>query len=232
MLNIVPAARALILMTLVASSACTKSARRLPHDEATPEERSQVNAELTRLEQEARAAGHDLNLKRIPVLITADGAGDLEPFAGKCARSLKGRPIFIQLDRSILQRPVEDGVSSLLRSVLLHEIGHCYFDREHDDTVLAEKGSFVNWKTATGNHALPDLPASMMNADANYGLVPKSLESYYLREILSGARVNSLAELKNQGFNFDLVPETTTVCVSAQPGGPINCKPLRDQKPN
>lgn len=222
----------LILTLTFTFLACTNKSHKLPHNEATPEEQTQINVELNRLEQEARLAGVDLNLSRVPVLVTSDGTADLEPFAGQCVRSHKGRPLFIQIDRSVLNKPVQDGISPLLRSVLLHEIGHCYFDREHDATVLAEKGSFVSWKTSSGNQALPDLPASLMNPDSNYGLVPKALEGYYLREILTGTRVNTLTELKAQGFNFELVPETTTVCVSVTPGGPVNCKPLREQLPN
>lgn len=46
----------------------------------------------------------------------------------------------IVVSRKALDEEKENTRSSLLFGLLLHEIGHCYFGRAHDDVAVTKKG--------------------------------------------------------------------------------------------
>ncbi|MGZ3657257.1 MAG: hypothetical protein ACXVB9_02690 [Bdellovibrionota bacterium] len=170
----------------------------LPTDEATSEERSQLDATLTQIEGITRDLGHPQTFRSIPVILTTDDHTYTDHPAG-CVSS-GGVPQFILVKRVVLEneaRISEGQVESTLFRVLLHEIGHCYFSRQHEDAPIFEVGKNIELSVKRGNVGgkiqYPMLDATVMEPQ-NLTL-PIALEKYYVSEILGMGRAKTLADL-------------------------------------
>jgi hypothetical protein len=168
-----------------------------PADEAVAAERSQIDAMLSQIEAFTRLLGKPQSFRSVPVVVTT--SNQYTNHAAACV-AVSGAPQFILVKPSVFEneaRISEGELESSLFRVLLHEIGHCYFHREHEAAEIGAPGQFVELavkrKALTGKIQFPCLDATVMVPENL--TVPIALEKYYVAEILGLARAKTLADL-------------------------------------
>jgi hypothetical protein len=157
----------------------------VPTDEATPEQRAAIDATLSRIEGVTAELGHPHRFRAIPILVTTDNKY-ITDAKGACVK-VGTRPQFILVRPSVLKFELDqapDSPTTSLFPVLLHEIGHCYFAREHDPALIRTDGSLISMTRADGSVAQPfeALEASVMHPEKTQMYV--EFEHYYAAEVM------------------------------------------------
>ena len=196
----------LIFLILASVSCLNKTHLKLsdpdaPASEASALQSSQIEEELKKLEVEFSELGVDINLHKIPVIVKP--MSDL----GRCTSNDKGKSLWITINPIIFQSPSRGDYSmneTTLYSVLLHEIGHCYFGRQHEEneyvSMEGHKVTFPHEYELVGygkyrlNFRDNELPKTVMMV--NRPPVPRVLRKYYTSEIAGLERLHSFADLK------------------------------------
>lgn len=182
-----------------------------PSNQANALQSNSIDEEIEKLEKDFDEQGTPVNLKKLPIVVSSISN------LGECHYNKKGKPIFIVLDPKIFSdaqttRGDEELNESLLFSVLLHEVGHCYFNRKHETNQYVD---FAGQKVSTplayqlpgfGEYTLSfrdgELPVTaMMN---NRPPIPRILRKYYIAEIAGLDRMRNLEDLKRY---TDIVPK-------------------------
>jgi hypothetical protein len=203
-----------LLLALLAFSALSCARGRedsqslpLPDDEATLSEREQINAALERIEALTAELGQARSFRELPIVVTSRHDYTHHPAA--CV-SLNGKAQFILIRPEVLsaERMLwSDNLDTTLFRVLLHEIGHCYFQRDHDDTRIASDLHFIQMKVRRRNseerRLYSMLDVSVMASDSLE--LPVPLEKYYVAELLGLKRATRLADFRAYG-SFQFVP--------------------------
>lgn len=189
-----------------------------PADTSTTEEQKIIQYNLEHIAIMAKEFGSTQKFNSIPVVVSDSGFNGT-PFWGYCGLYGDGR--YIALKREIFSYPNKN----LIFAVLLHEIGHCYFNREHSFDLIKRNGLAIKW-TFTKPQADPfyfrGMPASIMYFDdlgsndkqftsPNVLTFVKSLQKYYVRELILGKRpeLNVLNKLKQISWlKIEEVPQT------------------------
>ena len=169
---------------------------KVPADEADQGQRDQINASLAKIEGLTRALGQAHAFRSVPVIVTNDNHYTDHPAACVAVNRV---PQFILVKPSVFDdeaRMAPGEVESTLFRVLLHEIGHCYFLREHEQAEIEEPGRLVELslkqRGVTAKVQFPSLDATVMVPE-NLS-VPIALEKYYVAEILGLARAKTLQD--------------------------------------
>lgn len=169
----------------------------VPADEATPEERKQIERTLSEIETLAGELARPQAFRRLPVLVTTEDMQETKR-AGACYME-GGKGKFILVNRMVLRQEEwlsQVGLQTTLFRVLLHEIGHCYLARDHlDDRVARVQGKKLRFapNQRKHRHELEDFLVSSMESQSL--LMPLPLKKYYVAELLGLFRARSLAEL-------------------------------------
>lgn len=158
-----------------------------PADEATPSQRSLIDATLTKIELITAGLGQPRKFRAVPVLVTSDNQY-LTEAKGSCVR-LGDRPQFILVSPAVLkfEAPLPpDALTSSFFPILLHEIGHCYFGRSHDSALIRTQGYDIAMATSAGEQVreerIDSLDASVMAPQKIF--MPVALERYYVAEVM------------------------------------------------
>lgn len=161
----------------------------VPRNEATPEERAKIEKVLLEVSDLTAAHGARRMFNKIPVIvITEDGAKTDR--GGYC---FTGSVNYIAINRVVINRG--PGEASLF-DLLLHEIGHCYFGRDHDSAVLTKPGAQIAVHTGIFMHQAVGLYnqicVSVMCTVG--GSIPYELRQYYVNELMGGPRARSVSD--------------------------------------
>lgn len=186
-------------LTLITSACIDTPETDIPANIASTEEEYEVESVLYEIQNLLRLNGSAKNLKSIPVVITDTLLGD-----GKCILSSEGDAILINkllfmmddLDPNLKQ-------ISRLWSVLLHEIGHCYFFRSHEEKrITAYEGYVFQFKNRLRineeyhcyNSNLKTLPGTVMGKNG-ISVAPEELKDLYVKELINKSQVPTVEEL-------------------------------------
>lgn len=151
----------------------------LPSNEATEAENQILSGVLDKLQADFDAIGVDVDLRSIPYHVaTMDNS-----LGGYCVYKADGTPTGIAINHAIFNYwPTETETQyGPIYRILLHEIGHCFFGRDHDDGMLT----------------LPDNSTLELSVMKDYGTpyVLKALWPYYVKEIAGQDRLTSPEDL-------------------------------------
>lgn len=172
----------------------------MPTDFATTAERAAIQSSLSAISEMMAKLGKPNKLDRIQILVMKPTRQKLH---GICVQRKKSR--YILIARSVLDKHLSEDTSNevdeRLFMVLLHEIGHCYFGREHDDALVASvPGSSLTTETVRGRtiHMFQrtEVPASVMHSTGAEG---HGLKEYYVAELLGLARARNWKDLERYG---------------------------------
>lgn len=169
----------------------------VPADQATAEERKQIEDTIAEIETLAGELARPQAFRRLPVLVTTEDMQDTKR-AGACFLE-NGKGKFILVNRVVLRQEEwlsKVGLQSTLFRVLLHEIGHCYFARDHlEDRVTRVKGRRLRF-APNERRLRPELEDFLVSSmESQSLLMPLALKKYYVAELLGLYRARSLAEL-------------------------------------
>jgi len=129
----------LLPLILVMSTSCSYVEINDPKDKPSHEEQKMIDDVLDDLEERFSNIGVKENLREIPVFVVDEPSSSGALIAGLCR--FKARII---IDRGLFREEMfEEGKISWLWWTILHEVGHCYFDRFHDDSEVFSDESMV-----------------------------------------------------------------------------------------
>jgi hypothetical protein len=168
----------------------------VPADEATPEERERINATLDEIEALAGQLARPQSFRSLPVIVTTESMAESHR-AGACYFE-NGRGKFILVNRVVLrqeERLRTVGLESTLFRVLLHEIGHCYFGREHLEEKISQKGRRLRFAPDRQERRPVFEEFNVSSMESKTLLIPLALKKYYVAEILGLFRARSLEDL-------------------------------------
>ncbi len=128
--------------------------------------------------------GVEVVLRSIPYHVTSSLPDNI---AGICVYQENGRPVGIAINRRVLNDWMIESAThyGFLYKALLHEIGHCFFGRDHDDGHLE-----ISLDLFTENSM--DLSVMISGGLAR---TPKVLWPYYVKEIAGLDRINTQDDL-------------------------------------
>lgn len=172
-------------------------------EEATPEQTLLIENELNQLENDFKSVGVNVNLHEVPVRVKKLEGNSW----GACYQDNQRGPLAIVLDpRAFKQNGLlsKDPYLSYLTTILLHEIGHCYFDRKHIELEFLDVKQKEIVISAPGEErfATSSIPTSVMSPAAPPG--PKRLRKYYVSEVAGIAKLKTLDALQSYA-NFEIL---------------------------
>ncbi|WP_155722560.1 hypothetical protein ACLWBD_08885 [Bdellovibrio sp. HCB117] len=207
----------LLPLTLLAFIGCANSSDDSPGgevlqgtesvvDEASAEERNIVDENMALIRDYAAQFSINVDWNKIPVVVSKT---HLQRESSSCVRDANGVGTKIVLNKKFFSARVYDketGYASPLYNLLIHEIGHCYMNRNHEEALLKKAGYraqfVIDGKNGRQVVSYPSIQVSMMqNA---FFQMPKVLMPYYVGEIFGAYRAKSLEDLQ-QRYEFDIV---------------------------
>lgn len=158
----------------------------LPSDQATKEEKEILSHAIDEIQAGFTENGVNVNIRSIPYHVSTKLPSEI---AGICVYKENGDPVGIAINRRVLQEwaiktPTYYG---FLYKALLHEVGHCFFQREHDDGHLEIPDNLLS----------EDVIDLSVMVDGGRAIIPNVLWPYYVREVAGLERINSLDDLQN-----------------------------------
>lgn len=189
------------MLILLLVSACGREGTggfKLPADTATPEQKQKISEALEMIQGDLDANGVKHDLTRVPVIVAKLEDPNVQ---GRCYRTVEGKGLAIVLTPDLMnQGSYDENLHPWYLTVLLHEIGHCYFNREHETEVLALGGQELVFPVRRTEKSLEYTMAwispSVMNIHAER-LMFKDLLGYYVREIAGLDRISTWDELSS-----------------------------------
>lgn len=187
----------LCLLLLVACGKETKTKWTPPADTGSAVERAKINQALDQIQEDLRAEGHVRDLHQVKVVVS-DFPGEAN-IQGRCYRNKKGRGLAIVISHEVLQyeAPDEDSMPWYF-TVLLHEVGHCYFNREHEDVwypFANHELVFLDTADKDAEHRMGWITPSVMNTQSHPSML-KVLRRYYVKEIAGLDRARDWQDFK------------------------------------
>lgn len=150
-----------------------------------------------------------VNIRAIPIIVTNNIAGD-----GRCQLSLETSAILIH--PNVFNNDDNDpNLNQIPRlwSVILHEIGHCYFFRSHEEkNILAPEDHMFLFKSkiATPNgyechYALRSSWKSTVMGQNSLSITPENLKRFYVQELVGMNPNPSLSDLLEEAPNIQVI---------------------------
>jgi hypothetical protein len=169
----------------------------LPVNSATPEETQKIDEALALIQADLAEEGIHKNLRRVKIIVA-----DLDDpsIQGRCYRNA-GKGVALVMSHQILaQESPDEDLYPWYFTVLLHEIGHCYFNRDHETEVIPFPNKEVVYSAASSRpgkeHTGAWISPSVMNLASDRYML-KALRRYYVKEVAGLDRVRSIEDLNN-----------------------------------
>ncbi len=174
----------------------------IPDDQASSDERDAVSKVIESITEYAAEFGQNHDFTKLPVIVRPRD-NPSENVAGRCHYNYEMKGHFIEIFKDVIPIRANNRdvyYSSELFVVLLHEIGHCYFYRPHEGATIRKRGYEMVFRVptnyGTGDVVFNEIPATIMIDTWSVG-IPKSLERYYVGEVLGVQRANTPEELQS-----------------------------------
>jgi hypothetical protein len=163
-----------------------------PANNASAVETEEFEEALASLQSDFDQADIKVKLDAIPYSIT-----DLDGAMGICYKKGNGATVGIALDHSLFEdRHEYEDSYDLLYKVLLHEIGHCFFNRDHDEEYFKIPGYYmlIKYYADQAPERRDSFQQSMMS-ELGWFQTPKLIWPYYVKEIARKARITSWEQI-------------------------------------
>ncbi len=178
-----------------------------PADISSSQDRKDIEVVKTEIQDLAEQIGVPGDFKNFPVIVVSKYPGQDGPLA-YCHESQNHSSRYIGIVKTTMETYLTEQHahrdSSFLFKLLVHEYGHCLFDRGHDETMLGQPGYniFIVVPDQNGETLKPigsEIAVSAM-ASINWWMtdLPRDLKKYYLREIAGETRWRKPEDLEIQ----------------------------------
>lgn len=167
----------------------------LPGNQATDAEAALLSGALEVIQDEFDSHNVNVNLRSLPYHVS-----ELRPeLAGYCMFR-NGNPVGIVLNKNIFHNWIieTDYDYGVLYNVLLHEIGHCFFGRDHDNEEFSVDGFelHITYELNVSPLVVTGVKKTVM-ADHAWPFIPKRLWPYYVKEIAGLERISAIQHIEN-----------------------------------
>ncbi len=187
-------------LTLLCSCAEQSKPAPSPKDVSSPSEMADIEASLEILESQFESIGVEKNLRELPIFVTdeLDSAS-----AGECARER-----YIAINRESLLDLSDRKRHKVLWSILLHEIGHCYFGLSHfESEIEAPQGEHFAFESemegrngrSCRHHFFKRIPGTIMSGTRLPLAGSESLRIFYVKQVAGQIGSDPIGELLNIG---------------------------------
>lgn len=168
-----------------------------PSNKGTPAEEALVNSIVDEIQNIAQKIGVKEDFHALPIIIS-----DEDPAISKrwayCSWTGDHEGEYIVLNKSLFAEKQEPHKLSTLFGVILHEIGHCYFKRSHEEKVAKKNNILFRIDFEDPMEAplyLEEFPVTVMDVHAeggksNLSQLPSRLKKYYVAEVMGLTRIN------------------------------------------
>lgn len=194
-----------ILMVISACQVQTEPSFKLPADVSTEAEKEKIHAIISTIEADLDQLGVTKKLDTIPIIV----AKLEDRVAARCYKDERDRAIGIVVAASTLADVGADPrYLPLSFKAILHEIGHCYFDRDHEEVAFSVPDQSIKLVLGEGeiqtSHIITLLSPTIMEP-VDLFMIPVELRSYYVAEVAGKERLSSWEDLDQFG-QVELVP--------------------------
>lgn len=170
-------------------------------DEASAQERELIEEQMSLIKGYAAEFGVTTDLNRIPVFVSSHATIPATTPSFCIMNGNVGTKIV--LNKNFFRDRVYDrdtGLASPLFNLLVHEIGHCYMGRSHEEALLKKRGHMVEFDIVSrkGREVARYYSVQSTMMHNTYFAMPKALEKYYVGEIFGKWRAGSLEQLQSQ----------------------------------
>lgn len=211
--------KALPLAVLLMSSSCYHSTSQFQteskfQDESTEEEREKIKTTLQMIHELALESGYEKDFSAVPVYVSSENI-NVSQRLGYCVWDRDRNGTYIVLNRENFTSEKERPRFKQVFAVLVHEIGHCYFKRDHNSDLLTKTGYALNVLVEDDEGGTkfiePGFPLSAMytfkqpNCTAPCqefsSRMPEveAFQRYYVHELVSDVRILSAADVEKLG---------------------------------
>ena len=178
-----------------------------PIDVSTNRNRQDIDQVKFEIQTLADQIGVPGNFKDFPVIVVEKYPGQDGPLA-YCHESQNQSVRYIGIVKETMENyllePYSHQDNSFLFKLLVHEFGHCIFNRGHDETMIGKAGFTIFFLVPGlwGDELKPigsEIAVSAM-ASINWWMtgLPKDIKKYYLREIAGQVRWRTPVDLQSQ----------------------------------
>jgi hypothetical protein len=193
----------------------------VPANQASPQVRAEISDELVQLEKDFDSIGVKINLHEMPVVVSPLPFG----VVGRCQYGEKEKGVYIILSPLLFPREEFLPLDAFMYEkdfvrVLIHEIGHCYFHRQHEEPKFLQSSGNAFELHYEGTDVVEDkIPVSVMPAESIYRM-PKALKLYYLSELAGKAKLTDPVDLR-QFADFTIVSNSNTIQPTEKEGSVV-----------
>ena len=175
----------LLLFILISCGRREVEESNFPDNQASAVETEVLDEALTKIQTDFDALGVKVNVKD-----TRFSVADTDNALGICYKSASGERRGIALHHKLFVEVIEsEDAYGLLYKVLLHEIGHCFFDRDHDETYYSLPGYVMLIELQEGKIERRSTLSVTLMSELGWYRVPKLLWPYYVKEIAGIDRI-------------------------------------------
>lgn len=192
----------------------------IPVNIASLDESLAIESVVQDIEGLFKEMGIEADIRKIPIVVTDSIQGD-----GRCQVSLDSSAILIH-SQVFLNDDHDPNLNQISRlwSVILHEIGHCYFYRTHEDKQIPAPKDFVflfksKMATPSGyecHYGLRSTWNSTVMSPKGLSITPQSLKKFYIQELVGLNPDPKLSDLLKHS-NVQVVHQSQAPNVSTNP---------------
>lgn len=181
----------LLLFILVSCGPKVVEESNFPDNQASTVESEVLDEALTQIQSDFDVLGVDVDVRD-----TRYSVADTDKALGICFKNADGERRGIALHHKLFNETIEtEDTYGLLYKVLLHEIGHCFFDREHDETFYSLPGYVMLIELQQGVIERRSTLSVTLMSEFGWYQVPKLLWPYYVKEIVGIDRIISWQDI-------------------------------------
>jgi hypothetical protein len=198
---------------ITAISACLISCQKtnggsqnlVPASTASNWQQKEISTTLAEIQNFADELGLGKNFKSFPIVIVDSFPGPNEVLA-YCQQDEDGAGVYIGILKSTMYDYIDrsdNNYNSFLYMLLVHEFGHCFYQRQHDESTIAFPGMHVFFRTrffppeyiSIGS----EIPVSVMThtpRPETSHFLPDGVKKYYLAEVAGLTRWQTLMDVE------------------------------------
>lgn len=164
----------------------------VPKDIGTLSDKQKINATITEIENDLFTLGIDIDLQELPIIVSD------KLLNGALGLCYEGQAIVINKAHFVANPMPNPRGATWLWETLSHEIGHCYFQRTHENKIIKARDGYVfqqkNFFTSsTYNDGAelkctysysPIFSSTLMSVDYPVSSIPAEMKLFYLKELV------------------------------------------------
>jgi len=204
----------LAMFFLVTFVSCQDQDRRplalkVPASLATKDDNQEIQKTISEIQSIADKIRLQRDFSSFPIVIVDKYPGPLDNVAAFCQQAEDGGGVYIGIIKEYFDHYIKEIQpkygNAFLYILLVHEIGHCFYNRGHEETRVRVPGKNIFFQRETDSNEYDlisgELPVSAMSSEAlsllSGHFMPEGVKEYFLAEIAGGKRWQNQEDLES-----------------------------------